>query len=97
MPNKKKNVRNSTYIALGACAIGFTQITKKGEMISTKLGTVKKQIKPKVETTAENISNSFSNNVAPFANDVICKVIKRSEDAISSTIKIAKEAKSRIH
>ncbi|MEI2834064.1 MAG: hypothetical protein V9G25_04650 [Acidimicrobiia bacterium] len=66
-------------------------------MISTKLGTVKKQIKPKVETTAENISNSFSNNVAPFANDVICKVIKRSEDAISSTIKIAKEAKSRIH
>ena len=81
MPNIKKNVRNSTYIALGACAIGFTQITKKGEMISTKLGTVKKQIKPKVETTAENI----------------CKVIKRSEDAISSTIKIAKEAKSRIH
>ena len=62
MPNIKKNVRNSTYIALGACAIGFTQITKKGEMISTKLGTVKKQIKPKVETTAENISNSFSKN-----------------------------------
>lgn len=96
MTDIKRNVRNSTYVALGACALGISHLAKKREAISNQINNVSSNLAPRIGNTAGNISNTISTSITPLASKVYDKVKKQSESAINSTLKIAQETKKRI-
>jgi hypothetical protein len=96
MTDIKRSVRNSTYVALGTCALGISHLSKKREVISNQFNSVSSQITPKIGNAAENITNTLTTTFTPLATTVYERVKKQSEIAINSTLKIAQEAKNRI-
>ena len=87
MADIKRNVRDSAYVALGACALGLSQISKNREKIATQIKCVSEQITPKINTATENISCTISNSVTLIANTVYSQVKKQSETAVNTTKK----------
>ena len=96
MADIKTNIQDGAYVALGACALGVSHLAKKREYIVNKFNDASSQISPKLNDAACNVSEKFSTSVAPKASSIIDKVKKQSESAISSSVKIAQEAKKRI-
>lgn len=81
MADIKSNIRDGAYVALGACALGVSHLTKKREVIVDKFNAA---------------SSTVSSTVAPKASSLLSQLKKQSQTCIDASVKIAQEAKKRI-
>ncbi len=106
MSDLKTNIRDGAYVALGAAALGVSQISKKTDEIKVHLNTFTSKLEPALKDVTPKIieaKNAVSETVSPLtekvgpvANNVVSQVKCYTQSALSSSKKIAEEAKKRV-